>query len=180
MKNKMEENKNSIDMNYNLKNIMVLGLDTMTKISNLNILIIGCRGLGAETAKNLILTNVKSVTLYDPSIVSWQDLSSNFYLSESDVNQLSRAQSSFPKLRALNNVVKVNVIESLELKDFKGYDVVCFTEVLESINQVIEANEFCRNNGIGFILSLSYGVTGFSFVDFGDDFTTYDVDGEEP
>jgi len=39
-------------------------------------------GLGAETAKNVILGNVKGVTLHDNADVSPMDLASHFYVTE--------------------------------------------------------------------------------------------------
>ena len=42
----------------------------------------GINGLGAETAKNVILGNVKGVTLHDNADVSNMDLGSHFYVTE--------------------------------------------------------------------------------------------------
>jgi ubiquitin-activating enzyme E1 len=44
-------------------------METMGKLIKMNVLIIGCRGLGVETAKNLILAGPASVTIYDPTPV---------------------------------------------------------------------------------------------------------------
>jgi ubiquitin-activating enzyme E1 len=41
------------------RQIFTYGIDTMDKIINLKILIIGLRGLGIEIAKNIILTGPK-------------------------------------------------------------------------------------------------------------------------
>jgi len=41
-------------------------METMTKLIKLKVLIVGLRGLGVETAKNLILAGPKTVTLFDP------------------------------------------------------------------------------------------------------------------
>ena len=38
----------------------------MGTLMKMNVLIVGCQGLGVETAKNLILAGPKSVTIYDP------------------------------------------------------------------------------------------------------------------
>jgi ubiquitin-activating enzyme E1 len=70
----------------------------MGKLVKMKVLIVGLRGLGVETAKNLILAGPNSVTLYDPNPVSWGDLSSNFYCREEHVGKISRAQASFEKL----------------------------------------------------------------------------------
>jgi ubiquitin-activating enzyme E1 len=56
-------------------------MEAMGKLMQLKVLIIGQRGLGVETAKNLILAGPKSVTLHDPTTVAINDLSSNFYLA---------------------------------------------------------------------------------------------------
>ena len=70
----------------------------MGKLIKMNVLIVGLRGFGVETAKNLILAGPKSVTLYDPTVVTWGDLSSNFYCREEHVGKVSRAHASFTKL----------------------------------------------------------------------------------
>ena len=76
-----------------------------------------CRlgGLGVEIAKNVILAGVKSVVLYefdDNCSVRYDDLSAQFYLSESDVRSKStRAEISFTKLRDLNPYVNVSFLK---------------------------------------------------------------------
>ena len=66
-------------------------METMGKLIKMHVLIVGVRGLGVETAKNLILAGPASVTLYDPTPVSWGDLSSNFYTKPEHVGKTSRA-----------------------------------------------------------------------------------------
>ena len=60
-----------------------------------------------------------------------------------------------------------------------NYHLVCYTENFENIDKLIEANEFCRERGIGFILTLGYGLSGIAFDDFGKEFTITDTDGED-
>ncbi len=43
-----------------------------------------------------------SVTIYDPTSVSWGDLSSNFYCRPEDVGNKSRAEACLEKLKELN------------------------------------------------------------------------------
>jgi ubiquitin-activating enzyme E1 len=57
-------------------------MEAMQKLVKLNVLIVGMRGLGVETAKNLILAGPGSVTIYDPTLVRIEDLTANFYLKE--------------------------------------------------------------------------------------------------
>jgi ubiquitin-activating enzyme E1 len=78
----------------------------MKKMANSNVLISGLKGLGAEIAKNVILSGVESVTLHDTENVAIADLSSHFYFSEADEGK-NRAEVSLPKLTELNNHVSV-------------------------------------------------------------------------
>ena len=73
-------------------------METMGKLIKMKVLIVGCRGLGVETAKNLILAGPQSVTVFDPNLVNWGDLSSNFYCRPADVGKKSRADASIEKL----------------------------------------------------------------------------------
>lgn len=168
-----------IDTNLYSRQIGTFGLETMGKLVKMNVLIVGLRGYGVETAKNLILAGPHSVTLYDPHPVTWGDLSSNFYCRPEHVGKSSRAVASFSKLQELNPYVKVQVIDKLTLEDHANYHVVCYTEIFENIDKAIEVNEFCRARNIGFILASSYGAAGFAFLDYGNEFVITDADGED-
>ena len=160
------------------RQIGTFGIETMGKLIQMNVLIVGLRGVGVETAKNLILAGPKSVTLYDPTTVSWGDLSSNFYTREEHVGKISRAEASIGKLQELNPYVKVSTIDKLTLEDHAHYNVVCYTEIFESIDKLIEVNEFVRVKNIGFILATTYGPSGFTFLDYGNEFIVTDHNGE--
>ena len=178
----------NIDNNFYSRQIGTYGLGTMKKIIKMNVFIYGMRGVGIETAKNIVLSGTKSLTIYDPNKSKINDLTSNFFLNELDVKEGKRRdEACISKLSELNPYVKLNVMEGdeiildiqkkLENQDLK-YDVVIITEFL-SKKEIIDINEICRKNNIGFILSLEFGIYGFIFVDFGDEFKIYDESGEE-
>lgn len=48
------------------------------------------------------------------------------------------------------------------------------------LSQQIRINEFCRTNHIYFLSVDTYGVFGWAFVDFGENFEVFDKNGEEP
>jgi len=100
-----------IDTNLYSRQIGTFGLETMGKLIKLKVLIVGMRGLGVETAKNLILAGPASVALFDPTTVPINDLGANFYLKESHVGNTSRAQASSDQLQGLNPYVKVFVLD---------------------------------------------------------------------
>jgi ubiquitin-activating enzyme E1 len=55
-------------------------MEAMGKLVKMNVVIVGMRGLGIETAKNLILAGPASVTIVDDTKVQPADLGSNFYV----------------------------------------------------------------------------------------------------
>jgi ubiquitin-activating enzyme E1 len=56
---------NKLDTNFYSRQIKTFGIETMVKLQNLRILIIGMRGLGVEIAKNIVLSGVKEVKILD-------------------------------------------------------------------------------------------------------------------
>jgi len=58
-----------IDLNLYSRQIGTFGLETMAKLIELKILIVGMRGLGVETAKNIILAGPKRVDIWDDKLV---------------------------------------------------------------------------------------------------------------
>lgn len=168
----------TIDQNLYSRQIGTFGLETMGKLIKLKVLIVGMRGLGVETAKNLILAGPAQVDLYDPTVVRVNDLGSNFYARDEHIGKVSRAQASQDELRELNPYVKVNVIDSLSMDDHKNYNVVCYTENLTNLANLMEVNALCRQNNIGFILTETLGLLGYAFVDYGENHKIFDHNGE--
>ena len=120
----------NIDTNLYSRQIGTFGLETMGKLVKMKVLIVGMRGLGAEVAKNLILAGPASVDLYDPTLVSLNDLASNFCLREEHVGKATRAEVSRSLLAELNPYVKTNVLDSFNPAEVVNYNVVCFTEMI--------------------------------------------------
>ena len=130
-----------------------------------------------ETAKNLILSGVKVVTLYDPNLCDWTDLSANFYLSEKHVGK-PRAESCAERLAELNPRVEVTVSSELNESVISKHQVVVCTD-LDDVERLVKINEFCRSKGIAASAD-ARGVFARVFCDFGDSFTVTDKNGEQP
>lgn len=167
-----------IDTNLYSRQIGTFGLETMGKLIKMKVLIIGMRGLGAEVAKNLILAGPASVDLYDPTLVTLNDLTSNFCLREEHVGKASRAEVSRGLLAELNPYVKTNVLTSFNPADVANYNVVCFTEMLTQFEDVVEIDKLCRAHKVGFIIAETLGAVGYIFLDYGEQFLVTDADGE--
>ena len=76
MSEKMKDIK--VDDDLYSRSIFTFGMETMKKLSSMKVIIIGMRGLGVETAKNIILSGPGEVDIFDPSPVKINDLGSIF------------------------------------------------------------------------------------------------------
>ena len=166
------------DKNLYSRQIFTYGLDTMSKIINLKILIVGLRGLGIEIAKNLILAGPKEVSISDKNICKINDLGSNFYINENDINKKTLEESCYDNLKSLNSYVKVTKHKGIFKEDIKKFDVIIITEIMK-LEDLYELNNFSRKNNIKFIYTLNLGLTGFLFNDFGENHSIYDYNGEK-
>jgi len=167
-----------IDENLYSRQIFTYGKETMEKIVNLRILIMGLGGLGIETAKNIILAGPKEVSISDKKICKINDLGSNFYLKESDVNKKTREVSCINKLKELNPYVNVNIYEGSSNDDLSRFNIIIITEI-KKLEELYDINKYCRKNKKYFIYALNLGLTGFLFNDFGDEHYVYDFNGEK-
>ena len=163
--------------------IGAMGIEAVKRQANSTILIYGAGGLGIEIAKNLVLSGCKELVLQDNKITTNFDLSSQFFLKESDLGK-NRAESCIKQLQDLNYYVKVTSCtdglptKEKELSVLKKYNVIVLTECDYQIAAMID--KFCRQNKIQLILCEIYGAAGRIINDFGDEFIVNDKDGEDP
>ncbi|KAJ2478675.1 E1 ubiquitin-activating protein [Coemansia sp. RSA 2320] len=160
------------------RQIYVLGVEAMKKMSASNVLIVGLKGLGCEIAKNIILAGVKSVTLYDPSAVEIADLSSQFFLHSEDVGK-PRATVSAPRLAELNQYVPVSVLD----KEPTPEDIALFKCIVVTdlpLHKKLELGDAAHKSKVCFISAETRGLFGYTFNDFGEQFVVEDTTGEEP
>ncbi|KAI5293344.1 hypothetical protein KEM52_005626 [Ascosphaera acerosa] len=171
-----------IDESLYSRQLYVLGHEAMKRMGKSNVLIVGMKGLGVEIAKNVALAGVKSLSIYDPAPTILQDLSSQFFLQPSDVGT-PRANATAPRLAELNAYTPVTVheAESLtsDLNSLKRYQAIVLTGCVPLDEQLV-LNEFCRANGIYFIVADTFGLFGYVFNDFGEQFAITDATGEDP
>uniref|UniRef100_A0AAR2ISJ7 E1 ubiquitin-activating enzyme n=1 Tax=Pygocentrus nattereri TaxID=42514 RepID=A0AAR2ISJ7_PYGNA len=156
----------------------VLGHDAMRTMGKANVLISGMKGLGVEVAKNVVLAGVGSVTIQDQGSAEWTDLSSQFYLRESDLGE-NRALCSEKALARLNSHVRVSACTEALNQDFlRNFQVVVLTD--SSLEEQRWVGAFCHTNNIRFIVADTKGLCGQLFCDFGEAFEVRDSDGESP
>lgn len=171
------EPETKIDEGLYNRQLYVFGHEAQKRMASSSILIIGLDGLGVETAKNIILAGVKSVTIYDELPTKWADLSSQFYLSETDIGK-PRSIASAPKLAELNPYVQVHVHRGELSHDFlSSFQVIALID--QSLSLQYSLSEFCHNSDIYFLIGDARGVYGRIFCDFGPNFVVQDSNGEQ-
>lgn len=148
------------------RQIRLWGLESQKRIRTSSILICGLNGLGAEVAKNIILSGVKVVTLLDHRNVSELDYCSQF-LTPHDSVGTNRAEASRKRAQALNQMVEIN-IDKDNVSDkaddfFYRFDVVILIEAPTAT--LVRVNNTCRLQGIKFFAGDVWGMHGFSFND---------------
>ena len=165
-------------LNLYSRQILTYGSDTMDNILKLKILIIGLRGLGIEIVKNLILAGPKEISISDKNICKINDLSSNFYVNEDDVNKKTLEDACYDKLKILNPNVKLTKHRGIYKEDITKFSIIIITEIMK-IEELYEINNLCRKKNIKFIYTLNLGLTGYLFNDFGEEHKIYDFNGEK-
>jgi ubiquitin-activating enzyme E1 len=172
---------NEIDESLYSRQLYVLGHEAMKRMGASNVLIIGLKGLGVEIAKNIALAGVKSLTLYDPAPVQIADLSSQFFLTPSDVGK-PRDEVTVPRVAELNAYTPVKLHQSPgldgDLSQFDKYQVVVLTNA--PIHQQKAIADYCHSKGIYVVVADTFGLFGSVFCDFGEKFTVIDPTGETP
>lgn len=166
-----------IDESLYSRQLYVLGKEAMESMRSASVLISGMNGLGLEIAKCVILGGVKSVTIHDTINTDYIDLSTNCYLTNSDIGY-NRAERVLTKLKELNPYVEI-LLETKEINEelIKKNKIIVL--VNKPINEQTKINIISRNYNNKFISCSSHGVMGQIFCDFGDSFTINDIDGEE-
>ena len=165
------------------------GGDTISRLKDLNVLIVGCQGVGVETAKNLILSNIGGCLVYDKAVCQIADRGTNFYITDEHIAEgKTRAEASIDELRTLNPFCRVDVCQEDTLSDefltssnilntHRGLAAVVVTSLLPKAD-LFRINETCRANHIAFLLATNHGVTCSLFSDFGPAHEIQDATGE--
>ena len=166
-----------IDESLYSRQLYVLGHNAMNSMKNTNVLIYGLNGVGVEIAKNVILSGIKTVDLYDTKTVTYDDLATNFYCTENDIDK-NRASVCKDSLADLNAYVSVNCINDVTNKTIQNYDIFVTTDI--PITSQIYFNNLCRTYNVKYIHAETHGVFGKIFCDFGNEHIVNDTDGEEP
>jgi ubiquitin-activating enzyme E1 len=160
----------AIDSGLQSRQLATYGMSAMQRLAQASVLIIGINGLGVEVAKNIVLANVRKVTLADDCVASWSDMGTHFYLQPDDVGRTNRAEACFRSIKDVNGGVEVVCwTDAISDELLAAHDVVCVCDCVcrgEEGADVFKWNETCRSKGVSFIRCEARGVFGYVFDDF--------------
>lgn len=177
---------NTIDEDLYSRQIGAYGIETMGKLIQMRILIIGISGVSAEVSKNIALAGPRSITICDPDskVVTVRDLGQNFFLRSENVG-MKQIDVILPRLTELNDYVTIRSTEASALNKetiASEYDVVVCCN--QSEPDAIKYNNYCRDaaaikdSSVPFISVNARGLSCSVFTDFGMGHTILDKDGE--
>jgi ubiquitin-like 1-activating enzyme E1 A len=133
------------------RQLRVWGVEAQRRMQQSHVLVVGCKGLGLEVLKTIVLAGVGNVTLSDPGLVKASDLAANFYLHANQIGQ-PRAACVAPKVQELNPLVKVGLDPGSALENkaewFAKFDVVCVTGCGQRATAKIKA--LCKEDTLFF------------------------------
>jgi len=174
-----EKERRKLD-NKNSRMNAALGADTTAKMMKLKCLLVGIRGVGVETAKNLALQGTGYISVYDPSNCEMKDLGLNFFINAQDVAEgKKRADAVLPRLKELNPTCKMQVVEDLSDVTVLAHDALIITRFMP-LTELVRLDTLCRTNQKSFYYGYTSGINSCIFVDHGDNHQVVDFNGVRP
>lgn len=151
----------TIDIEYFDRQIRTYDLNSITKLNTNSVLIYGLeKGLSTEISKNLILSGIKQIYLYDENKICDNDLETGYLYCKEDIGQ-PRSQVLTRKLQKINRSTNILSVNNYK----KSQDVTIL--INQSVDKVKEISYYCRNENIKLISIWSKGISGVLFVDAG-------------
>jgi ubiquitin-activating enzyme E1 len=150
-----------------------IGKDVMGKISNSKILVIGYNCLGLEIIKNLCLLGISKIDLINDNNLTNKEINSMYYEYKSQL-----PLESFKKLNPTIELKELNIdINKINKELLINYTCIISNNL--EIDNIMNLNNLCHQNNIGFINCNIFGLMGYVFNDFGNEFVIEDLDGDD-
>lgn len=170
--------ENSQDHRYSRQSYTI-GQDAQTKLSSASVLIIGYNTVAQEIIRNMALIGVSQIDIFVNAKIF---LSMQNYSTSGLYYPVKNNTVPLDDLRKLNPTIKINLINildedgELENKKIKNYNLVILTNSI--IDDGLNINRLTHKLNIPFIMCGTYGLMGYMFNDWGDEFVITDLDGE--
>lgn len=151
------------------RQIRLWGLEAQRRMRNATILVANLRGVATETVKNIVLSGIGKLIIWDCEDVAAEDLGVGFFFRDEDVGK-KRVEAAKSRIESLNPLVAVealtspSVLEQEELERLvQSVDLVCITDAERGF--IIRVNEACRKSRTPLYAGGTYGLIGYIFCD---------------
>ncbi|KAL6950739.1 hypothetical protein ACO0QE_000020 [Hanseniaspora vineae] len=150
------------------RQIRLWGISAQQRMRASKVLLYNLGGCGTEITKNLVLSGVGSLTIYDTHLLSEDDLFNQFFISKDDQLGVPRLQHAKPRIQDMNPRVEINCVSDRNLLNdldaMKTFDMVIVTECNDS-HTIETINNKTREFKIPFYLCGGNGLYGYCFTD---------------
>ena len=154
----------------NIKKVLIK-YSKPANLEDLNILLLGITPIGLEISKNLMLSKINSLTIWDNKKNKITDKEYNFFLEEKNFENKNKCLNIKKKLEDLNPYKKFEILEKENIDDIinkellENFDlvVICDFYKLEKIDLL---NKKLKDLNKGLVVCNTAGLFGFSFSDF--------------
>ncbi|CAF4135062.1 unnamed protein product, partial [Rotaria magnacalcarata] len=164
------------------RQIRLWGADAQLKLRQTRLLLINVNSLSIEVCKNLCLAGVASITIFDNTRVTSNDVEENLTLtmSSTEIDEF-KSVCTCRALQLLNPRVHLvaestMTIDQIDEKYIEQFDYVCLFNYY-NFQTIVKLNNLCREreqvdeNGkkqTYFFCAATFGSYGFAFKDLGD------------
>lgn len=164
-----------IDMNLYDRMTRTYGQEAMDKITKSSVCIYGLAGgYGTEVAKNLALSGIKHLYLFDSEMINYHDIISSYCYTDKDKdNARNMVLSNY--IKELNPYLTVECINESNIND-KHFDTIIV--INQSIKKFTELNNHFRSKNVKSVYLNSSGISGYVFVDVCNNHSVLDTTGE--
>lgn len=170
----MSSNTATIDNDRYSRQSYSIGQDVMCKLSKANVLIIGYSTLSLEIIKNMALLGINSIDIHANKKMDKYQKTGMYYKYNDEL-----PIADFKKLNPTVSIEQVNIYDEdneLNVKMLKKYNMVILTNSI--LDDAINLNRITHKLNIPFVMTGCYGLMGYIFNDWGENFVVNDLDGE--
>ncbi|BES99926.1 sumo-1-activating enzyme E1a [Nesidiocoris tenuis] len=150
------------------RQIRLWGIESQKRLRTARLLLIGLSGLGAEVAKNIVLSGIKSITFLDDKPYTKELAFSQFLIPLEKIGE-NRAEASVERAQILNPLVEVSAETHKIAELTEDYFTSARWDVVIAIGQeepqVKRLDAICRRNGLKFFAGEVSGMFGYFFTD---------------
>lgn len=152
-----------------------IGQDAMCKLSQAKVLIFGYSTLGQEICKNLALLGINNIHICAKhKLLNYQK--TGLYYKTDEFVPIDELQKLNPTIE-ISQVDIFDIYNELIVDKIKEYKLVVVSNMI--FDDAVHINRITNKLNIPFIMTGCYGLTGYVFNDFGQEFIVNDIDGED-